>query len=689
MKCTWMHATRAGGLIAAGLLSVGLMACNDDPDPIVPEGPEPDDCDPIDPYACSLPWPSNHYLAEDASRVTGYTLTFGETSLPSNARGVHIDPSSWLRMDGYGVSTPLIVRFEDLDYTGLPDEYDIAPSLAADAPIRLFEVGEDGSMTRVPYFVEPDLVNPNASQRVTWIRPAVLLDEATRYVVAIQGLRNSAGELIEPSEAFQAYRDGNGNRFNALLPRYERFEEIFDMLAGEGVVRGELQLAWDFVTASSEALHGPMIHMRDDALAAVGELGPEMTITDVIEFQRDSSSAPAYDEHIAFRMEGTFRVPYYMRPSDADPELGTEFNLGEDGLPAQNGEVDMPFWIMVPWSAVGEEAPPAGIIAYGHGLNGQGSQVYGGFNRRIANTYNYIMWGVNWTGMSSPDVPGIISMVGNFSNFPWLVDRMHQGVIEFVLFSEAMANRFPSLEEVTDREIQVDPSRYYYSGISQGGIYGGTFTAVSQRVRYGHLGVPGQNYSLLLQRSVDFDPFFLIVRASYRSLTDVTIVLAAIQTLWDQVDPSSYYRHLEVDPFPGNEPSYIMSVPAKGDWQVSVMSNLIAANSNLGLAVMENYGLEIEHWGLSETPYVEGGEPYRGSSIILYDLGNPWPAPGPLTPFDSLGDPHGIPRFFPAHQDQMMHFFENDGEVIDVCEGRVCSFRQPEGCTNRECWELQ
>ena len=51
------------------------------------------------------------------------------------------------------------------------------------------------------------------------------------------------------------------------------------------------------------------------------------------------------------------------------------------------------------------------------------------------------------------------------------------------------------------------PRRLFYDGNSQGGILGGSLVAVAPDLDRGVLGVPGMNYSTLLRRSVDFEPY--------------------------------------------------------------------------------------------------------------------------------------------------------------------------------------
>ena len=51
------------------------------------------------------------------------------------------------------------------------------------------------------------------------------------------------------------------------------------------------------------------------------------------------------------------------------------------------------------------------------------------------------------------------------------------------------------------------------------------------------------NYSVLLNRSIDFDPFFDILNDSYPDPLTQRLGLSMIQMLWDRSDPNGYaYR---------------------------------------------------------------------------------------------------------------------------------------------------
>ena len=46
---------------------------------------------------------------------------------------------------------------------------------------------------------------------------------------------------------------------------------MFRALERAGIARRDLVLAWDFTVASRESTAGPMLHMRDEAFAALGD----------------------------------------------------------------------------------------------------------------------------------------------------------------------------------------------------------------------------------------------------------------------------------------------------------------------------------------------------------------------------------------------------------------------------------
>lgn len=633
--------------------------------------PQPNpDCDPLVALDCAMPWPSSLYLEADPGRATGYTLAFGATTLPANFRGIHIAPDDYRRMDGYGVSTPILTHFPNLDTSGLATDMDVLPSLGEEAPIRLYRVTESG-MERVPYFAELDAWEDDPAQKVLFVRPAVILEEASRYVVAfLDGLRDTSGQAYAPSAAFAALVAGETDGDALLAPRQQRFDEVFALLEDAGVETSRLLLAWDFVTASSEAMHARMLEIRREGLAAAGEQGPEITITEWID------RTPEEDAHWASLVRGTIEVPHFMREDiGSDPSgdvVGWTFNEEHDGpgRVAQNGTRTAEFWMGIPHSAT--DGTPHGLMQHGHGFFGLGEDATGSWTAHgeICNAGNLIVFGGNWTGMAEPDFGNIQFAVFDLNYFRWLPDRMHQGMLEFILLARSMRERLATLPQITERGIAVDPDRLFFEGVSQGGIYGGVYMALTPDIQRGHLAVPGQNYMLLAHRSENFDEFFVALAGAYSGRARQAVVMATVQTLWDAIDPVSYWRHVAVEPFEDDAPREVLVTPSLGDYSVTELTmEILARTLRDALPIVGPVSDDIESIQLTST--VE--YPHSGSGMVFYS----WPGLRRQAAYNKPtargdDDPHSDQRWLPGHQQQMIHFWDT-GEIIDTCGGDGCT----------------
>ena len=673
-----MRAILTSIALILGLLSLCACAANDAGDDaprcstntdlpasfdLLPMAPRT--CDSLQPEVCALPWPSSRFLVADPNSKTGLRLDLGKDTLPANIGGKNAWHAAWGKMDGFGVGTPIVMLFPNIDTKNLPSEDDPGLSVETHSPTLLLRVGASGKLTRVPHFAELDSSGFKPENTALIIRPLVILEEGTRYIVALRDLVDKDGADFAPSPAFAALRDCTTNG-TYLKERQASFDEIFDLLDDAAIKRDELQLAWDFTTASSAAMHGRLLHARDKAFEIVGDKGPELTIKSVEEYvAKDNGSGKPVNADIALSIKGTFKVPRFVKAvAVGAAQDGWLLNDGADGMPEQNGWSEPEFWIRVPHSAL--SGKPHGIVQYGHGLLGSGSQVGGSHNSKMANKYDLIFFACDWIGMAEGQEKAIIQMIFDFSFFPIIPEHLHQGMVNSLLLGRAMRERFDELAEVKAKGVVVDKKRFFYSGISQGGIYGGVYMALSTDVTRGHLGVPGQNYSTLLQRSVDFIPFYAVLMSAYPNPIDRAVILGAGQVLWDQVDPVSFYRHMSHEPFAGTPKHEVLLASALGDWQVALLTNEITVRSGLGISLMKHYGKSV--WGVQEQDY-----PHKGSALVNYQFGNPWPPPGTKPPNDDIGDPHGWPRKLAEHSEQMVHFFTT-GEVKDVCGGKPCGF---------------
>jgi hypothetical protein len=513
-------------------------------------------CDFLIEERCLLPYPSSAFLKSDPSTPTGLRIDYGPQALPANVSNVHVDPTDWNTLDGFSPGPAILSLFPD---TGFP--VDLSPtgsnaafhtnyarSLDADHPTVLM----DESGNRVVHFAEMDVNTSDVTRKALIIRPGKRLDDGTRYLVAIRNLVDTLGNPIKARLPFRALRAlalgqvtaadltaaCGANCSAAIAARASNFADIFSRLNANGVDPEELVLAWDFTTASTQALTGWIKSVRDQAFA----LGtPTFTVTSV-----NTNSGAGFNANIWARIQGTFQAPLFMT-ADAP---ASRLNL-VGGVPAQNGFATVPFVVDVPRIAYngGADPLPGRPSTWGHGLLGNRFQL--GALSQVAQLYDFVIAAVDMQGMSDQDVgPAVIPLTQDVSLFHYIPERLHQGFLNHLLLGRLLGdpvngfNSDPAFKFGPSQIGIIDTTEVYYSGGSQGGIFGVAIMSIAEDFKRGFVAVPAANYSTLLHRSVDFNPYLALQRSSYPDRLDEELLLALIQQLWDRAEPQGYMNHL-------------------------------------------------------------------------------------------------------------------------------------------------
>ena len=615
-----------------------------------------DRCDPIA-DGCLLPFPNDYFTEADDSTPTGRRVALARDSMPANAEGVHMDPTHWNELDGFSPAAAALVQIPDvdLDASRAAPVTDLASSLDDDSPVVLLDATEG---KRLAHWVELDAQAEAGAVPTLFVRPAAVLPEGHRIIVALRDLVDADGEPVAADDAFRAYRDRLESDVAEVEDRRQAMEQVFADLAEAKVKRDDLVLAWDFTIASAETLSARLLHIRDDAFDRLGDEAPPFTV---------ETNEASDREGIAREVTGTFEVPLYLG-GDGGP--GTEFELDDDGLPTHTGSYTANFHCIVPGVATADE--PAGAGLYGHGLLGSADQVPAA--GEVATAGNRIFCGTDLIGMAEDDIGNAAKIVTELSTFNTLADRLQQGHLNTLVLGRLMisSDGLGSDPAFQDRSTSLLTDDLIYYGISQGGIMGAATTAVAQDWTYAVLGVPAANYSLLLDRSVDFDPFRAVFEPAYPAAADRALGVQLIQMLWDRGEATGYLQHLTGDPYADTPEHQVLLHTAFGDHQVANVATAVEARSIDAAAVRPILadGRSPEDDPYWDVPTIES-YPHEGSAVVMWDSGAETPPTENVAPREGE-DPHGDPRSDPDAVRQIVEFLAT-GTVIDVCSGSPCT----------------
>ncbi len=626
----------------------------------------PSGCDVLDTKECLFPFPDDSFTVSDPSTVTGRRVDFPRAAMPQNQAGIPIDPSAWNRNDGFspGAAVVTFVPGLDLNRTGAAPVTDLGRSRRAEAPIVLLDATTG---RRVPYWAELDQSVPNDDQRSLVVRPAINFGEGHRIIVALRRLRTAAGTTIPAGGAFRDLRDRVPTTDPRIESRRAHFEALFATLHHAGVGRQDLYLAWDFTIASAHSLAGPMLAMRDDAFASLDGHAPAFHVAAV---------ATTADPRVASIVTGTYTVPSYLTGTGAP---GSRLNVNPAGIPQRNGDLTAPFECVIPRATLAPNGTvhPARPGVYGHGLLGNETEVTADNVRAMADEHDFVFCATRWLGLSSEDVPNAAATAQDLSQFASIPDRLQQGILDTLFLGRLMIApgglvTNPAFQGARGVAV-LDRRELFYDGNSLGGILGGAATALAQDWTRAVLGVPGMNFSTLLQRSVDFDPYRALTDQAYPDPIQRTLALNLLQMIWDRGEADGYAEHLTSNPYPGTPRHTVLLDEAFGDQQVANVATEVEARTIGARAHRPALapGRSLDRTSLWGIPTITASSD-RGSALVLWDSGSPAPPPGNVPPRTGV-DPHEDPRASKAARAQKSAFLQVDGTVIDVCGGRPCT----------------
>ncbi|MFH1532409.1 MAG: hypothetical protein ABIK09_16920 [Pseudomonadota bacterium] len=620
----------------------------------VRSGDIPAGCNPLaSAWDCLLPYPSDFFLVDDASLPSGRRVVITGAARLERPDGKFVEPYLMHPADGFSHHPPILALFpggvdpDDLVFhTG-----DVAASLGQDCTTVLLEA-ETGE--RVLHFAELDPRAEDDAHRALLIRPLVRLQNGTRYIVAIRGLRDQDGVEIEAPSGFRRIRDGEVAGDPVLGPIAQRYEsDLFPALEAAGLDRSGLQLAWDFTTETEEFVTGDMLAIRADLIERLEKAPPVVTILSVTDDVND---------RVLREIEGTIRVPLYV---DSD-EPGARLNRDAAGHVIAVGETEVPFSLLIPMSVQDPEGQgSARVLQFGHGFFGGRDEIGSGWLEEFADRFGFVLAAVDWWGMSEEDVEPILdAIIYEPSDLMLFTDRLHQGMANQIALAFALAGPLAEAPEVwIDGAAAYDPSQIYFYGVSQGGILAGTYAALAPLTDRVVLGVGGASFTFMMFRSANFGSFLFLLETFVDGPFDAQKWVALLPTTFDRIDPITYAPHVIRDLYPdGPLERWILMQNAIGDTAVTNLASHLEARA-LGVKLLQPSPRPIAFLDPVEAPT-------DGSAIVEFDFGVPEPLPGTEATIPLNGNEgHDALRKLDASMRQIDGFLRPNGTIEHTCEG--------------------
>ena len=612
----------------------------------------PAGCNPIIGDDCATPFPSSFYEVADSATPTGVHVSVAPNVWPSTATNIAFRGEQVNGRDGFSPATPFIVYFKaGVDPAKLPTDADLTAALTESSTVQIINLGTN---ERVPLFAELDAaaVPSLGDRQALIIHPMARLAGSAHYAIVLRDLRDPAGNDLTPP-GFRALRD-KGALSKSLEPLKTNYEALFAALAAAGVPRDHsLTLAWDVHTESDVSSTQHLYGMVSTSLGWLDDGGGHYDITAV----NDSASDPNLWREVV----GTFHVPSFLTSDDPTATL----NLDAMGQPAVRATGTAPFVVHIPQCAL-TATKPLPVIVFGHGLFGTAqNELSSDYQKSVAQKLCMIQIGTDWIGLASYDFSTVAqNVIADLNQFPIVSDRLQQAHVNAQtlvrLFLKQMKN--DAMLQVAGHPI-TDGSEIYYYGISDGGIQGGTFMALSRDVTRGVLNVPGCDWNLMMMRSHDFQGLKTFLNSVYPDYLDQQILIAALQSYWDYTDPITFAPQVVANPLPSTPAKHILVQEAINDAEVPNLATRILVRA-----------LGIPGTNLEQPVYaVDVMAAPLDSAYTQWDI-HPTPVPPDVNiPPPSDNQAHGGIRQLPALVSQIQAFFKPDGRVTQTCNG-LCVF---------------
>jgi hypothetical protein len=257
----------------------------------------------------------------------------------------------------------------------------------------------------------------------------------------------------------------------------------------------------------------------------MGTNGENLTFT-------PETDVPQDDTRIACCIDGTFDAPLFLT-NDGRPR--SRRSSRDDADAAGAGHVSRAVHRDRPACAI-DSPTPVPLIIYATACSAHRTRSSSA--RATPRQAFSVIVGTDMRGMSEVDVANVALALNDANNGHAIFDVLVQGMINHVaLVQIARGPMATTLFAKQGGGSLVDPNKFHYYGISQGGIMGTTVCAIDPVIEKCVLQVGAINYSLLLERCRLADLSHHADRRVPDPL-DAALVINLMQSQWDRTEPT-------------------------------------------------------------------------------------------------------------------------------------------------------
>ena len=582
-------------------------------------------CDPMDPLLCLLPFPSSHFLKPTSATVTGLSIDISSEMLPMLKKGERYDASFSHLHDGFSVSSMVVWYLSPAVNSEQFVSYnDINNSLSIDSSKTLLI--DSQTMDLHPHFTEKDYLDYE-KDKLSYMVPAKALRYNTTYIAVVKGLTDSEGKLLPPAETFNSYLYDYQNNISADSRQGKdniRFSyytlDIFPRLEGLGVNLSEVQLLWDFHTASQGSLMHNLAPLYNLTTSLVQERLGKDKLYDKVKTTSEKCTGTRYSTRMR-KDYYTLQVPWYLDDHTRliNPLVGDIVHTSMDKKSNVPFASSAKLLIQIPCSVQQGIVPATALMEVGHGLFWDRSFAEMSSITEQANQHGWILWSMDWRGLTRHDVPQFLrlllhdmsetsnstisamsqSMSDKLAGYLILQDILEVEYKTILknsgVFEEGLTSSAPKYSLVPPQELRYASSTIQvpnmYLGMSLGAIMGAAWNAYAPIHLRSVLIAGGSLFTFILGRSDIFGLLKSFTDLQFYSRKDLRLGMQLIQIHLDICESSGWansgrYRR-ELNPGQNSSsdeiPNILLQV-GRGDSTVTDISGrILAANLNASI----------------------------------------------------------------------------------------------------------